>query len=120
MDRLQDQHYFRSNECHKLKELGWYEYLRVTLTERRAEKFMEEKEYFSGLYVIAMVDYLCRLHHLSLYEGYGEYRKYQLRYMAYPAAYSFAPQYIKEKMIKESIPEFYNFNIIEGNVFDVW
>ena len=45
---MQDQHYFRSNECHKLKELGWSEYICWSLKTQRAEKFIENKEYFNG------------------------------------------------------------------------
>lgn len=117
---MQDQHYFRSNECHKLKELGWSEYICWSLKTQRAENFIKNKEYFNGLYVMGMVDYLCRLHDLPLYEGYHSYRnKIGLKNTAYPVSYDIAPHYIKEKMIKNAIPEFARFNIIEGDVFDV-
>ena len=117
---MQDQHYFRSNECHKLKELGWSEYICWSLKTQRAEKFIENKEYFNGLYVVGMVDYLCRLHDLPIYEGYDLYRdKILLKNTAYPSSYYFLSDKSKEDIVQNAIPEFARFNIIEGDVFDV-
>lgn len=71
-----------------------------------------------SLYVIAMVDYLCRLHNWGTYEGYQEYRRYKLEEPLYPQDMRLAKMLGVEIPKGDLIPEFARFNIIEGEIME--
>lgn len=77
-----------------------YNVIRVNLHE--VDSFIKNKKYFNGLYVMGMVDYLCRLHDLPLYEGYDLYRnKILLKNTAYPSSYYFLSDESKKNERKD-------------------
>ena len=115
---------FKSNVCHRLKELGDIEFLIEALEKDDIRRYYRKKWYPESLYLLAMVDYISRENQVELCEEYEDLRKKKLAAAVYPAGIialsaatgSNAP---KAQARKEAIPEFMRFNIVESEVRDV-
>ncbi len=115
---------FKSNECHRLKSLGDKNYILDALRSDKIETYYNRKWYAECFYSLAMLDYLCRIHELPLYTKYNGLRKMKLEQPMYPSGLLMIAdirhdESIKKKAYEQSIPEFKQFNIVEGNVRDV-
>ena len=115
---------FKSNVCHRLKELGDIEFLFQTLSNDEIRKYYDKKWYPECLYLLAMVDYISRLNHITLCSDYDDLRNMKLSDTVYPSgilALSLAAKddMPKKKAWEEAIPEFRRFNIIENEVRSV-
>ena len=70
-----------------------------------------------GLYVVAAVDYLCRISELPLYEGYTDMRNWKLDEVKYPEDIEMInDQKLKRQCMEESLPEFKRANIMEKGI----
>ena len=115
---------FKSNTCHRLKTMGDIEFLLKVLEEDEILFYYNKKWYPECLYMLAMVDYLSRIHNVPLCSKYDELRKMKLEKTAFPSSIIVAAlvsknDTIKEEAIKASIPEFIQFNIVEKDIRDV-
>ena len=114
---------FRSNTCHKLKDMGDIPFLIQLLKSNEIRRRYQQKQYPEALYLLALLDYLSRLNHIALCTNYQDIRQTKLRSPLYPAGVlllckalnSEAP---KEELLHRAIPEFLRFNIIESEVRD--
>jgi transcriptional regulator with XRE-family HTH domain len=115
---------FKSNVCHSVKDMGDIAFL-IDVTESDSIfSCLEKRWYREGLYLLGMVDYLCRENNLPLDERYAELRRAKLSEILYPAGVlimcaalgSDAP---KEQSFREAIPEFLRHNIVEAEVRNV-
>jgi hypothetical protein len=71
-----------------------------------------------------MVDYISRENDIPLCEEYNKYRKLKLNDIIYPSSILTAAAVsknndIKDKALKNAIPEFMRFNIVESEVRNV-
>ena len=115
---------FKSNVCHRLKELGDIDFLLQTLSNDDIRRYYEKAWYPECLYLLAMVDYISRLNQIPLCSDYDDLRSMKLSEKVYPsgvlalalAEKNDAP---KEAAWKEAIPEFKRFNIVENEVRNV-
>lgn len=115
---------FKSNTCHRLKELGDVPFIIQLLQSDEIRQRYQEKQYPEALYLLAMLDYLSRLNHVALCTNYQDIRRAKLQSPLYPsgvillcrALNSEAP---KEELLRQAIPEFLRFNIVESGVRDV-
>lgn len=115
---------FKSNVCHRLKELGDMNFLIDTIDKDEITKYYNRAWYPESLYLLAMVDYICRVNNVPLCDAYSELRKAKLKDTIYPSSIIAAAAVsnnscIKEQAIEESIPEFIRFNIVESDVRNV-
>jgi len=115
---------FKSNVCHKLKELGDMDFLLQTLSNDEIRKYYDKEWYPECLYLLAMVDYISRLNQIALCSDYDDLRNMKLSETIYPSgilALSLANKddTPKERAWEEAIPEFRRFNIIENEVRSV-
>lgn len=115
---------FKSNVCHRLKELGDIDFLIETLEKDEIHKYYEKKWYPESFYLLAMVDYISRINQVPLCNDYDSIRKEKLQRMIFPSsvlAISTVSKdnHVKEEAIKNSIPEFIRFNIVESEVRNV-
>ncbi len=115
---------FRSNVCHRLKELGDIDFLIDTIESDEITTYYKRAWYPESLYLLAMVDYISRMNDVPLCDSYNEFRKAKLRSVIYPssviaAAAVSGDSKIKEKARESSIPEFMRFNIVESEVRNV-
>lgn len=99
LDKRCDFTLFRSNTCHKLKELGDIDFV-IEVLEKDEIRWYYKKQFCTQ---------------------YDDIRKMKLQNMLFPsgvlaAAEITKDQEVKEQAIKDSIPEFLRFNIVESEV----
>lgn len=115
---------FKSNVCHRLKELGDIDFIIETLESNDIRDYYDRKWYPESFYLLAMLDYISRTNGVPICEEYNDLRRQSLSEPVYPSgviAVSAASgnDYAKEESRKEAIPEFMRFNIIENEVRNV-
>ena len=115
---------FKSNTCHHVKDIGDIDFIIETLEADEIRKLYERSWYREALYLLAMVDYLSRINDLPLCTNYNDIRAQKLERPCFPAGVivSYAAtgdERIKEKALANAIPEFLQFNIVEGEVRNV-
>ena len=115
---------YKSNVCHKLKNLGDIEFLIETLNNDDIRLYYEKQWYPECLYLLAMVDYISRENGIELCEEYNDLRKRKLSETIYPASVlalcvASKSDLPKRQAYREAIPEFIRFNIVESDVRNV-
>lgn len=115
---------FKSNVCHKLKNLGDIDFLIDVLESNEIRGYYNKKWYPECFYLLAMVDYLSRINGIALCTDFDDIRKRKLSDVLFPSGIlalvassnSDAP---KQQAIRDAIPEFLRFNIVESEVRNV-
>ena len=115
---------FKSNVCHTLKEQGDLAFIIHALETDNIRKYYNRKWYRESLYLLAMLDYLCRINDVPLCNRYDDIRRCKLEETIYPTGVivlcaAAKNDRAKEQALKEAIPEFRRFNIIESEVRNV-
>lgn len=115
---------YKSNICHLVKDKGDLDFIIDTLKENQIRAFWERKWYRESFYLLAMVDYLSRENNLPLCNDYDDIRKCTLPEPLYPRDIMLAAKLdgsldMKEQCLKEAIPEFLRFNIVESEIRNV-
>lgn len=115
---------YKSNICHLVKDKGDIDFIIDILKENQIRTYWERKWYRESFYLLAMVDYLSRENDLPLCNDYEDIRNCTLSEPLYPrdvilAAKLDASLDVKEQCLKEAIPEFMRFNIIESEIRNV-
>lgn len=116
---------FKSNTCHRVKDLGDIPFVIELLQTNQIRKLYEKKWYPEALYLLAMLDYLSRENNIPICKNYNDIRASKLKRRVYPSSViilcktmnSDAP---KEECIRLAIPEFLRFNIVESEVRNVF
>lgn len=116
---------YKSNICHLVKDKGDIDFIIDVLKENQIRTYWERKWYRESFYLLAMVDYLSRENNLPLCNDYEDIRNCTLPEPLYPrdvilAAKLNASLDVKEQCLKEAIPEFTRFNIIESEIRNVY
>ena len=123
-DKRSDFEVFKSNVCHRLKELDDIPFIIELLEKDEIRRNYRKGWYRECLYLLAMLDYVSRENHVPLCTQYDDLRKLKLQKTLFPAGVlamstiTKNPQ-IKAQAIKEAIPEFMRFNIVESEVRNV-
>ena len=115
---------FKSNVCHKLKTLGDIEFIQNILKNKEIENYFVQKKYAESLYLLAMVDYLCRVNNVDVPKKFSALRRIRLKKPIFPKSILFLYAFSDDKQmvqdaIHQAIPEFKRFNIIEGDIRNV-
>ncbi len=115
---------FKGNVCHYVKAEGDIDFIIETLESRDIRRYWERQWYPEAFYLLAMVDYLSRENDLPLCEEYDDMRSCSLEEPIFPRDVSLAAKISpelnrKEMCVREAIPEFKRFNIMESEVRDV-
>lgn len=115
---------FKSNVCHRLKEMTDIPFLIDVLKSKDIDHYFEKKWYPECLYLLAMLDYISRLNDVPLCSNYNHIRSAKLEKIVYPqsllvTARAAKNQTILDQAFAESIPEFKRFNIVENEVRNV-
>lgn len=116
---------FKSNTCHKVKDMGDIPFIIQLLRTNQIRELYERKWYPEALYLLAMLDYLSRENNVPICKNYNDIRNRKLQRPIYPSSViilcktmnSNAP---KEECIRLAIPEFLRFNIVESEVRNVY
>lgn len=110
---------YRSDIQHEVKRVGQLNFLLNTLQSNRIQEMFKYNLKIESLYLIATVDYLSRINSIPLSNSFDKYRKYKCENIIYPKDLLLYNEKEKKNVIKKSIPEFINHNIVEvdfGNV----
>ena len=115
---------FKSNVCHKLKELGDIDFLIQTIESDNITTYYKRAWYPESLYLLAMLDYISRENDIPLCDEYDDLRRCKLEKPVYPAGLRAVSAASKDKAVLHkaamtAIPEFKRFNIIENEVRNV-
>ena len=115
---------FKSNVCHRLKELGDTDFIIELLKKDDISRLYRRKWYPESLYLLAMLDYISRENHVPLCTKYEALRAVSLQEPLYPAGV-LAMDVVNNSgqaradALKAAIPEFLRHNIVESEVRDV-
>ena len=113
---------FKSNVCHELTALGDIEFIKNHLLNNDVRSYYESKQFLEALYLLAMLDNLCRKYNLPIPKEYHDIRAQKLSLLCVPKSVYLL---LKSKTLKitdlyrESIKEFLDHNIMEANIYDV-
>lgn len=115
---------FKSNVCHRLKELGDIDFLIDTLENDEIRHYYNKKWYPECFYLLAMLDYISRVNNVPICKEYSDLRTQKLKTVLYPSSILSLSsvsksEHPKELAMQESIPEFMRFNIVESEVRNV-
>lgn len=113
---------FRSNVQHELKSMGDRNFLMRMVSDDIPNKYWEADRIKEALYLVAMFDYLCRINNMPRYNGFARLRDYKLNELCVSQDYIISDMLginNREDEIKNAIPEFLKYNILEGNIRDV-
>jgi DNA-binding Xre family transcriptional regulator len=115
---------FKSNVRHRVHDMGDMDFIIDALESDRIRKLFQKQWYPESLYLLAMLDYLCRENQLPACAQYSDIRKARLLEPIFPTSIiamsavsrSEAP---KQDSFDRAIPEFKRFNIVESDVRNV-
>lgn len=125
MEHRQSFDVYKSNVCHMVKDMGDMDFIIEVLETDKIRKLHQRQWYRESLYLLAMLDYLSRENDLPICEEYDDIRSTRLSEPVYPLsviamselAHSDQP---KKDSFAHAIPEFKRFNIVEGEVRNVY
>lgn len=115
---------FKSAICHRVKEMGDIDFIIDTLETDDIRTFYELKWYEESLYLLGMLDYLCRENEVPICNDYDDLRRLKLEKPIFPSSLLALSVVLEDDSIlknaaKTAIPEFARFNIIENEVRNV-
>ena len=116
---------FKSSICHRLKELGDIGFVINVLENDEIRYYYDLRRLPECLYLLAMVDYLCRINSFDLCADYDDLRRLKLPEALFPesilmrAGFSENRDQILSQAYSGAIPEFLRFNIVESEIRDV-
>lgn len=115
---------FKSSVCHFVKDKGDIDFIIDTLSSDEVRTLYNRKWYAEAFYLLAMVDYLSRVNNVPLCTNYNDIRVQKLQKVIYPAGAVIMDTAMKtdknrKKCMRNAIPEFLRFNIVESEVRNV-
>lgn len=115
---------FKSNVCHKLKELTDINFVIELLESNQIRIYYERHWYPECFYLLATLDYISRINNIPLCKEYNDIRQHKLEDVIYPS--SIMAMYwlkhdenIKKEAFEKSIPEYRKYNIVESEIRNV-
>jgi transcriptional regulator with XRE-family HTH domain len=115
---------YKSNVCHALKESGDLNFIKHTLLSDEITRYWERAWYPEAFYLLAMLDYISKLNNIPLCKKYDEIRSQKLNEMVLPRDILLVKELSgkldqSRSCLKEAIPEFLKYNIVESEIRDV-
>ena len=114
----------KSNVCHLVKDKGDTEFIIETLSKDEIRELYNRKWYRETFYLLEMLDYLSRENDVELCTRYNDIRSQKLSEIIYPKGVMLSDIAMKtdknrKECMKNAIPEFLRFNIVESEVRNV-
>ena len=115
---------FKSNVCHYVNTVGDIEFMVDVIQADDIRNYFDKKWYRESLYLLGMLDYLSRVNNIPKCTNYDDIRNCKLEETVYPAGVvamcsALKSDNPKEEAVKDAIPEFLKFNIVESEVRNV-
>ena len=105
---------FRDNLHNQKKQLGDKRFLLKHLERNTINVLWDEEKQEKSLYLLAMVDLLCKRNNYPIIKEYEDKRKYKLKKPLFVGD----SKLDKEKAKQQALPEFSVYNIYEGTIDD--
>lgn len=113
---------FKDNVKHAVRRQGHLKFIEDMLTSGEIQELWDEGMDLYALYLLAMTDYLSKLNGIPLYNGYDGLRRYRMKKKVYPESVIIRSEISGKSMdelAEDAIPEFLEYNIVEGDIFNV-
>jgi len=115
---------FKSQTCHRLKEMGDLHFLMQILSKDEISFYAKREWYPESLYLLAMVDYVSKINHIDLCTKYDYLRSAKLPELLYPSGVLSIcaiekSDRAKKEAYNNSISEFLRHNIVEVEIREV-
>ena len=115
---------FKSSICHHVKDMGDLDFIVDVLEKDQVRVLFEKKWYPEAFYLLAMIDYLSAQNDIPVCTKYDDIRAGKLEKPIFPTGVLLSSKIMKsdkpiQDAIKNAIPEFKRFNIIESEVRNV-
>ena len=115
---------FKSNVCHLVKDKGDIDFIIEILSTDEVRTLYRRKWYAESFYLLAMVDYLSRENDVPMCTNYNDIRTQRLEKKIYPVSAVLSDSAMntdkyRKECLKNAIPEFLHFNIVESEVRNV-
>ena len=115
---------FKSNICHRLKELGDIDFILEILENDTISEYYDRGWYPEALYLLAMLDYVSRENDVPLCDRYDDIRGEKLSRVLYPrsvlaCSIASGTDDVRAKARQNAISEFMRHNIVESEVRNV-
>lgn len=115
---------FKSNVCHKLKELTDINFIIDVLESNQIRVYYEKKWYPECFYLLATLDYISRINNIPICKDYNDIREHKLEQIIYPSSIiamclTSQDESIKKEAYQNSIPEYKKYNIVESEIRNV-
>lgn len=116
---------FKSNVCHLVKDKGDIDFIIEILSSDEIDKLYKRKWFAECFYLLAMVDYLSRENGIPLCTRYDNIRRQKMQEVIYPVGVILMDEAMdtdsnRKESIRNSIPEFIKYNIVESEVRNVY
>lgn len=116
---------FKNQVRHEVKDLGDVRFIEKVNTDDSILKYWYLEWFCEAFYLLAMIDYLCRMNNMQIVSKYDNIRQYSLPETVFPVDIKLAAEMSKDldlrtKAVNESLPEFIRFNIVEKEIRDVY
>ena len=115
---------FRSEICHKLKEMGDKNFLKYIYKNNIILDYYYKSWYKETYYTLALTDYISKENNLPIAKEYNFLRTKKLDKKIYPRDVNIISKLdnnkIKTNANEKAISEFLKYNIVETNVRDVY
>lgn len=116
---------FKSNVCHLVKDKGDIDFIIEILSADEIDKLYKRKWFAECFYLLAMVDYLSRENGIPLCTRYDNIRRQKMQEVIYPVGVILMDEAMdtdsnRKESIRNSIPEFIKYNIVESEVRNVY
>ncbi len=115
---------FKSETCQELKRMGDTPFIIDLLESDRIRKYFKDQWYPEALYLLAMLDFLCKENDIPVCTDYDDIRKTKLSEPLFPSSVVALAEATNNKQyytdaMEHSIPEFLKYNIVESEIRDV-
>ena len=115
---------FKSETCQKLKRMGDIPFIMELLQSQQIREYYDDQWYPEALYLLSLLDYLCRENEIPVCTDYDDLRKAKLSAVLFPAgvialAKATGKDQYFDDAINNAIPEFLAHNIVESEIHDV-
>ena len=112
---------FKGQMSHELNRKGDIYFLWHTLENEEIEYYYENDMVLESLYLLRMVDYLCRVNELPKSDKYNNLRNLKLSKPLFPSGVElecllYENEESKREYLENAIPEFLRFNIVEASI----
>ncbi len=116
---------FKSEICHKYKTLGDINFIKYVLQNDIITNYYRKTWNEETLYSLAILDYVSKINNIPLAKDYNYLRSKKLKNKIFPRDINLLTKFngktqYKKSILKNAIPEFLKYNIVETNINNVF